>query len=238
MPRTKQASSRVIALLSQKGGVGKTTLAGLMAEWFQQRNLAFRLLDGNPGQQSLTRWAELRASHAVKPPMEVLPSFEVTWTDAEPQLVNKTAELLQAPFSGTTILDLAGEIDRKLVPALRHSDTVVLPVPTKCFEYLSLTEVFALFDAASQVRQEDGRRPLEVYLVLNCVRRTNSQDSARRGIVAASKLRGVRICKSELGEYDDFHAAQMGGRSALSFAPSGKAAKQFDALARELELGR
>lgn len=227
-----------IALLAQKGGVGKTTVAVSLAEWLSEHGQPVRLLDGNPGQQTLMRWAALRASRQVQPPLTVNPTFSVSNDRGRPRLQDHTADLLQAPYAGTTLLDLPGGIDSEIGPALRYCDVVLLPMPAMTFDYLSLTEVVALIVSARQVRKADGRKPVEVCLLLNKRGRSSAQDKIKHELVQEAGKLGIKVCKTELSYLSDFYASGMIGRSPVSFAPAGKAAQQIAALAQELELGR
>lgn len=238
MPKAKTPSSKIISIAAQKGGSGKTTIAAALAEWLLKQGQTFRLIDANPGQQTLTRWAELRQSRGIQPALEVVPAFELVPEPgrSQPRLRNRTAELLQERFAGTTIIDLPGWIDSELGPVLRYSDLLLLPMPLMVFDYLSLTEVVQLIHAARQIRKEEGRPELKVQLLINKRSRSSAQDSLKEELVRQAKLHGLGICRSEFSQLNDFFAAQMAGRSAVSYAPSGKAAQQVHALAGELGL--
>lgn len=232
----KKASPLTVALLAQKGGAGKTTIAVGLAEWLASKNTGVRLLDGNSGQQSLSRWAEARRQNSVNPPLEVLPTFEVLSDRGQAYLKDHTAELLRKTFDGVTLLDLPGGTPPELGPALRYCDIAIVPMPLMAFDYFSLTEIAALVQSAEAVRKADGRAPAKVFLVVNKRSRILAQDQVMAGLQQAAGRIGLPICGTELGNLNDHYAAQLVGRSPVSFAPSGKAAQQVDSLARELEL--
>lgn len=234
--RKKNIRRKRIAFGGQKGGCGKTTFVASLAEWLLEHGYPFRLLDGNPGQQSLLRWTKIRSNNAIVPSLEATTAFEVTEERTGRRLRDRTAEQLQAAFDGVTLLDLPGVIDDGITPALLNCDAFVIPMPPKAYDYLSLTEVGALLNAAQAMRSEEGLRPLELYLVLNLVRRSKAMDELRPRIYAEAPRFGLKVCKTELSDTNDHFTAQLLGRSALSYAPSSKAAEQIDALARELGL--
>lgn len=231
MPK-KKSQDLTIAVAAQKGGSGKTTLVSALAEWLVLHKKPFRLLDANPGQQTLGRWANLRSSRGVEPPINVIPTYSIEGGT----LRDRTAELIQSPFEGTTILDLPGWINSEIGPALRYSDLLLLPMPLMVFDYLSLVEMVALLGAAQKVRAEDRRPPLAVHIIINKRSRSSAQDVLRAQLEQEAARHGLRLCKTELSQLNDFFAAQMAGRSAVTFAPSGKAAQQVGHLAGELGL--
>jgi chromosome partitioning protein len=61
----------VIAFVSQKGGVGKTTLARALAAVCSHAGLAVVLADLDPRQQTLVHWQQARTAHRVSPRLSV-----------------------------------------------------------------------------------------------------------------------------------------------------------------------
>ena len=63
----------VIAFISQKGGVGKSTLARALAAVCAQAGLEVVLADLDPRQQTLVQWQKARAEQRVSPRLSVEP---------------------------------------------------------------------------------------------------------------------------------------------------------------------
>src|SRR5271157_5092830 len=61
----------VIAFVSQKGGVGKTTLARALAAVCSHAGLDVVLADLDPRQQTLVHWQQARTAHRVSPRLSV-----------------------------------------------------------------------------------------------------------------------------------------------------------------------
>ena len=61
----------VVAFVSQKGGVGKSTLARALATSAVRAGLAVKTVDLDPEQATITVWAQTRDRYKVSPPIKV-----------------------------------------------------------------------------------------------------------------------------------------------------------------------
>jgi len=61
----------VVAFVSQKGGVGKSTLARGFAALLARAGLAVRVADLDPQQHTVVEWEKAREANAVEPPFDV-----------------------------------------------------------------------------------------------------------------------------------------------------------------------
>lgn len=61
----------VVAFVSRKGGVGKSTLARALATVAARRGLTTTLADLDAGQRTSARWQRLREQHQIFPPLTV-----------------------------------------------------------------------------------------------------------------------------------------------------------------------
>lgn len=61
----------IIGMVSQKGGVGKSTLARMMAREFVSGGLTTKIADLDTQQQTCTNWAGRRAENAIEPEIQV-----------------------------------------------------------------------------------------------------------------------------------------------------------------------
>lgn len=88
-----------IVLTGDKGGVGKSTLAALITEWFISTGVNVRLIDTDPN-QTLQTWAD--KCHEL--------GYSVSWVDAP-----------------VTVVDTAGTSGSSLNRYIRHADVIVVP---------------------------------------------------------------------------------------------------------------
>jgi chromosome partitioning protein len=61
----------IIGMISQKGGVGKSTLARMMAREFAEGGMSVKIADLDTQQQTCTHWAGRRAENGVAPEIQV-----------------------------------------------------------------------------------------------------------------------------------------------------------------------
>ena len=104
----------VVSFISQKGGVGKSTLARALLA-VAAHGLKVRLADLDPRQASVVAWERTRERNAVLPPCEVAPY--ATLEDA--LAASADVDLL--------IIDAPGSTSRTTADIARHSHLVVQP---------------------------------------------------------------------------------------------------------------
>lgn len=113
----------IVGLVSQKGGVGKSTLARMLGREFTAGGMNTKIADLDTQQQTCTHWAGRRAENAIQPEMQVQ-SFASTKTaiqeasrfdaliiDGKPNASEQTAEIAKAADlvvipTGQTVDDL------------------------------------------------------------------------------------------------------------------------------------
>lgn len=118
----------LIAVAGQKGGVGKSTLARLLAVELLRNNYQVLLADLDPQQQSSRRWAQRREHAGVAPLVEsrvyrttrelsaALGDYQVVVADGAPHATEATAWL--ARHAVLTVLPTGQSVD-DLEPTLR-----------------------------------------------------------------------------------------------------------------------
>ena len=100
--------SFIIGLVSQKGGVGKSSLARLVAREAADGGLTVKIADLDTQQQTCTRWAARRIAQGITPEIEVqpvgdvrrkareeAPRYDLYIFDGAPQASRQTAEVAQ-----------------------------------------------------------------------------------------------------------------------------------------------
>ncbi len=115
--------SYIIGMVSQKGGVGKSTLARMMAREFVAGGLTTKIADLDTQQQTCTHWAGRRAENSVTPELQVQSfasvktaledavRFDAMIIDGKPNASEQTAEIAKAADlvvipTGQTVDDL------------------------------------------------------------------------------------------------------------------------------------
>ncbi|HEX9835507.1 MAG TPA: ParA family protein [Alphaproteobacteria bacterium] len=107
---------QVLAIASQKGGSGKTTLAGHLAVEAERRGAGpVALIDTDP-QGSLADWWNARAAGT--------PAFAQTFVSRLPEDLEK----MRASGIALVIIDTPPAITSTIVEVVRNSDLVVIPV--------------------------------------------------------------------------------------------------------------
>lgn len=107
--------SVVVAFLSQKGGVGKSTLARSLGVVATRVGLRVLLADLDPQQRTLMRWLKTRSDQEIKPHMRV----EAFMAAGEVLEAGRDADLI--------ILDLPGQVSDAVTSIARNADLIVQP---------------------------------------------------------------------------------------------------------------
>jgi chromosome partitioning protein len=107
--------SVVVAFVSQKGGVGKSTLARALATFAPRVGLTAKLADLDVQQRSVVAWEQSRQRHNVEPPVRV---------DA---FANAAHALEMATGDDFLILDMPGHITDDTAEVARRSHFLVQP---------------------------------------------------------------------------------------------------------------
>lgn len=132
----------IVGMVSQKGGVGKSTLARMMAREFVAGELRTKVADLDTQQQTCTNWAGRRAENGIEPEIQVQSfasvrsaleeagRFDALILDGKPNASEQTVEIAKASDlvvipTGQTLDDLhpgvvlAHSLRKKGVPAAK-----------------------------------------------------------------------------------------------------------------------
>jgi chromosome partitioning protein len=197
---------KIVALISQKGGAGKTTLAVHLATRAAADRRATAVIDLDP-QGTAASWGDRRQEEAP----EVVSGQAVRL----PALI-KAAEDNGAEF---LILDTAPNADQTASLAARAADVVLIPCRPATFDLEAITTTLMLAKAAGKPS----------YVVLNAVPpRSSIGKEAADGL----EKQGARVAPHALTHRAAFSHGVIDGRTAQEYEPSGKAAKEIDQLYR------
>ncbi|WP_020095741.1 ParA family partition ATPase [Methylobacterium sp. 285MFTsu5.1] len=190
---------KTIAVISQKGGSGKTTIALHLAVAATEAGLATAVVDLDP-QASATKWGDTR--------------------EQPPDVVSAQAERLQEMLDAArdngadlVVVDTAPNADRASLLAMRAADLILIPCRPARFDLEAIAATLELSEIARK----------EPFVVLSCA----PVRSALVG-EASSDLegRGARIAPVVIHQRVAYSHAVIDGRTATEFEPEGKAAEE------------
>ena len=197
---------QVIALISQKGGSGKTTLATALAVAHQEAGGRAAIADLDP-QGSSVAWHHFRDG---EPPLVAA---------VHPPRLDRTLQTFRTGDVSLALIDTAPHASAGALAACRLADLVLVPCRPSTPD---LAAIGASLEVAALARAEP-------HVVLNAVPPRGSL-----AIEAADAIRGIgaRVVPVTLGaRIDHVHAFTL-GRSAQEYAPRGKAAAEVRTLYR------
>lgn len=195
---------RTIAVISQKGGVGKSTISVHLAVAGTLAGYRTALVDLDP-QATARKWGDKRQA----------PEPEVVGDHAErlPQLV----EAAQANGADLLIVDTAPNADRASLAAARAADLIIIPCRPAAFD---LEAIEATRDLATI-----AKKPAWVVLS-SAPTRSAIVEEARRGLEA----QGAQVAPQVIHQRVAYSYAVIDGRTASEYEPEGKAAEEVSAL--------
>ncbi|BBE74928.1 ParA family partition ATPase [Oharaeibacter diazotrophicus] len=192
---------KTVAVLSQKGGVGKTTTALHLAVAAFLDGKQVAVVDLDP-QASARKWADKRT----------LDGPEVIGDHAErlPQL----ADAARANGADLLVIDTAPNADRASLIAAKAADLILIPCRPAAFD---LDAIGATRDLA-----EIARKPAFIVLSAAPVRSAVTEE-ARRGLEG----QGAKVAPPVIFQRVAYSHAVIDGRTAMEFEPDGKAAEEI-----------
>lgn len=199
---------KIVALISQKGGAGKTTLAVHLAARAAADGKATAIIDLDP-QATATSWGDRREADAP----EVVSGQAVRL----PALI-KAAEENGAEF---LILDTAPNADQTASLAARAADVVLIPCRPATFDLEAIETTLMLTKTAGK----------PAYVVLNAV---PPRSSIGKEAAAGLSKQGAQVAPHTLTQRAAFTHGVIDGRTAQEFEPGGKAAQEIDHIYRWL----
>ena len=204
---------KVIAILNQKGGVGKTTLAVHLATAFARQGRKVLLLDADP-QGSALDWAAARHGQPLFPVVG-LPKNSI----------HKELPALAANFD-LVIIDGPPRVYDVAKSAVGASDLVLVPVQPSPYDVWAAKEIIDLFNEAMVFRPD-----LEKAFVIN---RKIVNTAIGRDVAEALSEYPIPVLKAAICQRIAFAESATQGRTVYDLDPEMLASKEMDQLAEEV----
>lgn len=197
-------STCTIAIISQKGGSGKTTTALNLAVAAQLAGKSVLLVDLDP-QASATAWSRVRADKTLL----VQPTHPAGLLDLQRVSNEQRVDWL--------IIDTAAQTDSNAAEAVEVANLVLIPCRPSIMDLRAIPNSIRL----CRLRKSTP------HVVLTQIEPQGTlQEEARRNLAA----QGVDVLPGGLGRRAAFHHSIIDGRTALEYEPNGKAAHEVRAL--------
>jgi len=190
----------VIGCLSQKGGVGKSTLSRDIARQFALAGYTVKIADLDTSQQTSTTWAALRMENLIEPAVQCEPTSDIR------------KMVIQSRAAGIDVLVIDGKphSDRDTRIAAEQSDLVIIPTgPT-------------LDDLQPQVRlghefvKQSVERAKIIYVINNVATTPDGLEVSDARVFIGQA--GFQVADQAIPKRASYQNAQNAGRS-LSECP-------------------
>jgi chromosome partitioning protein len=212
---------RTIALLSQKGGTGKTTTAVELAVAAGRAGKIVALIDLDP-QTNATDWKDLR------------PADNPAVISCQVSRVPHQLEVCRSMGADFVIIDSPGKSDSAAIAAARHADLVLIPSRPKFYDLKTLSRRPP--DEKNPKGSESSVRDLlrvagdpPAFVLLNFLH-PGATKTAATAKAMIEEVSGFKACPVHLSQFTVYTDAPASGQTAQELEPNGPAAAEIQQL--------
>jgi chromosome partitioning protein len=192
---------KTIALIAQKGGTGKTTLALSLAIAAEQAGVSSLIIDLDP-QATACNWSDRRGQET---PLII---------DAQPARLPNALEKAKEGGINLALIDTPARSEQAALAAAKAADLVLIPCRPQIYDLETIPNTKGILTLA-------GNKP--ALVVFNAVPPRGDRRTQAEKVVASM---GLESCPTCFGNRARFGDSATLGRTALEFEPKGKAAEE------------
>jgi len=202
----------VVAILNQKGGSGKTTIATNLAHALLLSDFKVALVDNDP-QGSARDWNEMNGA-------SILPVFGM-----DRETLPKDLEPIKDNFD-YIIIDGAPQISKLAAAAIKASDVILIPCQPSPYDIWACDGLVELIKARQEVT---GGMPKAAFVVSRAIKNTKLSKEITQALMGY----GLPVLSYGTTQRVSYPRSASEGKTVLTI-PKSHAAKEINALKDEL----
>ena len=203
---------KVISVLNQKGGSGKTTIATHLARAIQLKGFSVLLVDSDP-QGSSRDWAAVNEENPVPVVGIDRPTIE--------------RDLKRIAEKDYVIIDGAPQAADLAISAIKASDIIIIPVQPSPYDIWATSDLVDL--VKQRIEMTDGK--LKAVFVVS---RTIKGTKIGKEISVALSDYGLPVLDTSITQRVIYPTSASIGSSVLDEEPAGEASKEINNLINEI----
>ena len=203
---------KVISVLNQKGGSGKTTIATHLARAIQLKGFSVLLVDSDP-QGSSRDWAAVNEENPVPVVGIDRPTIE--------------RDLKRIAEKDYVIIDGAPQAADLAISAIKASDIIIIPVQPSPYDIWATSDLVDL--VKQRIEMTDGK--LKAVFVVS---RTIKGTKIGKEISVALSDYGLPVLETSITQRVIYPTSASMGSSVLDEVPTGEASKEINNLINEI----